>query len=540
MTNEIIMASHWKGKSTDSTQSPIPTALDLNTYRDTGFNAVVFAEITYNGQKQNFIDIFAGANGWSQTSNPIKTTIDNIHARGMKAYFNMNPNRYGGKSGFLNRTADYTQFMRDLEYVVGLGVDGINVEEGFFTTAAGGTYAKVNQFSRDMRAKVPRPIILTATPSFNTETQCVANNWDHVTMNSEDIYDYISPQPGKGPAPDYLIENSRIQSSYNFWSGVHPNAKTMPCLYKLYGTATGSVINVNMISNVTYVFDKGWGIFLWPTEYLSAADNTALKATFPATTPNTGFIDVKTTPTGASVEYDGVLQTGVTDIILSGIVPSVVHTVILRKNGYKDITETVLVSPGLTAYIDKTLESSCVPNWQCEAGNTGFEIDGCGGKQANSRCDPLPTKGSLDLKSIPQGAEVYLDNINQGLTDVILVDILAGVHEVKLLKAGYEDVTDIVTIIAGESLPKTYTLVSTAPNTGTLNFVSNPAGAIITANNQVLGTAPISVELTPGHYAVIASLGTYPNIADEFDIAAGETITKIYTFEDKKKVVLLI
>ena len=35
----------------------------------------------------------------------------------------------------------------------------------------------------------------------------------------------------------------------------------------------------------------------------------------------------------------------------------------------------------------------CVPGWQCEPGQTGYEIDGCGNRRLNPACT-LPKKGA--------------------------------------------------------------------------------------------------------------------------------------------------
>lgn len=39
--------------------------------------------------------------------------------------------------------------------------------------------------------------------------------------------------------------------------------------------------------------------------------------------------------------------------------------------------------------------AACQPNWQCEPGQTGWEIDGCGNKRENSACNPIIAKPKI-------------------------------------------------------------------------------------------------------------------------------------------------
>jgi len=517
------------------------------------------------------------------------TNIQLAISKGLKVGFQMILALYDDRYNMPTNTIKRAEFIADFKWVVdnwGSYITFIENEEpalgkpGTVKDTPAITAMKtawLTTLHREMKAyiKLKAPTIkFTLNFPSNDEGNIAYNGFDYTTADNERIFDFYTTQSGNTAQTSSTDMQglSRLIDTVNRWKARFvytpvvgdPNLGTsqlegLPeCLAATVYHRAWQCVNQSFFEQVRYMMQQGMSMqiyhsvqlvryngsgymsVVWPNIQWNATNGInpydRLKKILESTVipPTTGTLDLKSVPTGADVYLNNVLQ-GVTNLIIENIPPSVVHTVKIIKTGFQDIIDTILISPGLTLSKTYTLVPNCVPNWVCEPGNTGFEVDGCGHKQANPQCDPLPTKGSLDLKSVPAGAEIYLDSTNQGLTDVVLTDILEGPHEIKLLKSGYVDITDTVTIIAGQTVFKTYTLVQTPATKGTINFVSVPPGAIITANNTVLGTAPISIELVPGHYAVKASLGTFPDISDEFDIAAGETITKIYTFTEQKK-----
>lgn len=124
-----------------------------------------------------------------------------------------------------------------------------------------------------------------------------------------------------------------------------------------------------------------------------------------------GAISISSSPSGASIYLDGTYK-GTAPTVLSSI-PVGSHTIKLTKSGYNDISKTVTVSAGQTAYVSKTLDTQ---------------------------------KGSISVSSNPSGANVYLDGTYQGTTTKILSNIPIGSHTIKITKSGYEDKTKTVTV----------------------------------------------------------------------------------------------
>ena len=65
---------------------------------------------------------------------------------------------------------------------------------------------------------------------------------------------------------------------------------------------------------------------------------------------------------------------------------------------------------------------------------------------------PESINGSLDVSTIPAGADIYIDKKEYGKTPNNINEILIGEHELKLVKQGYTDLKKKITIKEGEML----------------------------------------------------------------------------------------
>ena len=136
----------------------------------------------------------------------------------------------------------------------------------------------------------------------------------------------------------------------------------------------------------------------------------------------TGSISVSSTPSGASVNLDG-WDKGMTPVTLEQVKAGS-HTLTLKKAGYYDATQTVLVSGGAVAQVAITL----VPQGQPPSG---------------------AGTGTLTIRSAPEGASVYLDGEKLGTTPLTVPGVKAGAHRVLLTLQGYPDNSQTVEISSG-------------------------------------------------------------------------------------------
>ena len=77
------------------------------------------------------------------------------------------------------------------------------------------------------------------------------------------------------------------------------------------------------------------------------------------------------------------------------------------------------------------------------------------------------SSGSLDIRSTPSGANIYLNGMYYGVTPTVISGLPGGTHQIKILRSGYYDYTLITTVTAGKTaaVSATLTPISTAYST---------------------------------------------------------------------------
>jgi PKD repeat protein len=143
-----------------------------------------------------------------------------------------------------------------------------------------------------------------------------------------------------------------------------------------------------------------------------------------------GSINFTTTPDGASIFIDDQEQIGkftpttITDIPIGS------HAFILKYPGRNDVTGNITVIGGITSYI-----------------YVGMTI-------------VSPTKGSISISSIPQDADIYIDNaLYPTKTPATIDNLTPYVYTIVLKKNGYNDYTTMINAIAGQTISINITLV---------------------------------------------------------------------------------
>jgi len=105
--------------------------------------------------------------------------------------------------------------------------------------------------------------------------------------------------------------------------------------------------------------------------------------------------------------------------------------------------------------------------------------------------------GSLYVTSTPNQAAIYVDNIFCGGTNGIVPDLLAGTYTVEVRKEGYNPVSRIVSVNAGQQTSVYFDLTA---QTGAIAVTSSPTGSAVYLDNTYQGvTSAVSGQLTlPG------------------------------------------
>ncbi len=200
--------------------------------------------------------------------------------------------------------------------------------------------------------------------------------------------------------------------------------------------------------------------------------------------PGNGLIFVDSNPPGAEIFLQNTSTGKFTPDSIKNLVPES-YDVRLKLNEFTDSSLVVNVKGGLTitVYVDFTLST-----------------------------------GNLFVSSSPQGAQIFLENINTEKTTPDSIFYLEPrSYNVKLIFTNGDDVTQNVLIEAG----KTSDLILNY--FGTLSIDSNPPGAEVLLDSITTGkvTPAILDSLFPGQYEVSLKLTGYSDISVTVQIHPG-------------------
>ncbi len=200
-------------------------------------------------------------------------------------------------------------------------------------------------------------------------------------------------------------------------------------------------------------------------------------------------VNLTSQPSGASVVIDG-KDRGTTPILIYDLTPGR-HHVKLRLAGYADADRFVNTSDG--PFIEK-----------------------------NTVLDEL--KGLLLLKTDPEGADIQIDGVSVGQTPRLVTNLsVRDVHTVRLRKAGYQEQTLSVRFEGRKPLVREEKLVLAS---GTLDIMSEPAGAVVTVNGIERGKSPLKVTGVPKGRAVVKfALDGFAEEVRELAVNAGDVQT---------------
>jgi hypothetical protein len=207
---------------------------------------------------------------------------------------------------------------------------------------------------------------------------------------------------------------------------------------------------------------------------------------------NTGSIIFSSTPSGADIYIDNVIQIVNTPATITGVSTGS-HSYTLRLSGYSDATGTVMVTAGLTAAVSITL---------------------------------TPTTGSIGFSSTPSGADIYINSILQSLkTPATITSVSAGSHSYILRLTGYNDATGTVTVTAGTTSTVSVTLTPVV-TTGSISFASSPSGANVYLDGTLVAITPATItSVSAGSHTYIIRLTGYNDATGTVTVTSGMTST---------------
>ncbi|MBU4511066.1 PEGA domain-containing protein [bacterium] len=145
---------------------------------------------------------------------------------------------------------------------------------------------------------------------------------------------------------------------------------------------------------------------------------------------------------------------------------------------------------------------------------------------------PPPTYyGRIIVTSHPQGAKVYLDNVQRGTTPLNLDRVATGQHQIKLVMAGYQDWSSNVSVSPSRTTTVSADLVP-LPAYGSISVYCNQSNAKIfldgTYKKRTYSAKPVVLEnVREGYHELTIIKDGYRTWVEDIWVYTGET-TSIY------------
>ena len=196
----------------------------------------------------------------------------------------------------------------------------------------------------------------------------------------------------------------------------------------IYEGETNQVVG-NLRTGSHNVVLKMAGYQTWSNTYqVNTGQTTFVNAALvPIQSPQTGDLQVSSSPSGASVylngNYQGITSQNGGPLDVIGLSPGT-YNVVLKKTGYQDYTTSVKILAGQTTQVFATLQPATQP----------------------------PATASAEITSEPNGADVYANNVYLGITPLASQTAPVGTYNLLVKMDGYNPYTTTLTLTAGQSV----------------------------------------------------------------------------------------
>ncbi len=127
--------------------------------------------------------------------------------------------------------------------------------------------------------------------------------------------------------------------------------------------------------------------------------------------------------------------------------------------------------------------------------------------------------GKIEITTIPNGSEIYIDDIYRGTTPARLTDVPPEFYEVVLKQEGYDDVFERVLVRAGETyvISKKLTFKE-----GVCSISSEPSGASVYLDGKYKGTTPVAFHADEGTHSLKIKKTGYGTVSKEVNVSYDE------------------
>lgn len=136
-------------------------------------------------------------------------------------------------------------------------------------------------------------------------------------------------------------------------------------------------------------------------------------------------------------------------------------------------------------------------------------------------------QASLNIRSFPSGATVFLDEQQVGTTPLVLSRVAPGTHAIQIDLAGWETWKGTATAERGST---TQVIANMTHAAYSLVVTSTPPGATVLLDGTAKGVTPLAVAgLKPRNYALVVSLKGYAAISRTVDLTDSAQATQDFS-----------
>ncbi|HVN73088.1 MAG TPA: PEGA domain-containing protein [Methanoregula sp.] len=210
----------------------------------------------------------------------------------------------------------------------------------------------------------------------------------------------------------------------------------------------------------------------------------------------TGTVTVTSDPSSAIVTIDGG-TTETTPWIYTGLFAGY-HTIEINYPGYEAYTTSIYVGDGSNPEVDAELV-------------------------------PLRTYGSLTVDTAPEGADVFIDSNDEGLSPVTVGGLTAGTHQVEAHLAGYTTQVQMATVTTGQGTNINIPMqpYSSSSSEGSIAVSTSVPGALVYLDGTYKGAItdgnPFNiVAVSPGSHALLLHAPGYNDFTQDTVVTAGQ------------------
>ena len=130
---------------------------------------------------------------------------------------------------------------------------------------------------------------------------------------------------------------------------------------------------------------------------------------------------------------------------------------------------------------------------------------------------PSPIYGSLNVESTPIGATIYIDGKEVGKTPRYIDEVLIGRRALRLVKEGYEEYSETVSVAKGERKQVKATLTTSGRD---VRFVCSAPYSQLKIDEQNMGSASGTYKLQDGRHSIFVTADGYHDFSGYVEVDA--------------------